>query len=490
MTSTSSGDSIKRPNVSGQFYPSRPQQLSAQIDDFLRQAEVSPGDAKVEILISPHAGYIYSGPVAAHGFKAVVDKPYKTVVVIAPSHHFRLDGFAVWGQGGFETPLGIIPVDEDFAKDLIAQNDKFMVQPSIFEGEHSLEVQLPFLQKTLKDFQIVPVIAGQPTFNLVQDFAKSLNKLMGNRQDILIVISTDMSHFYDAETAQNMDRRTIQAVQDLRVEEVWQKCQGRGGEMELCGVVPVTVALLLAQDRGLDVEILKYAHSGQTAGDNSRVVGYFSAIFYPAKNSHPHDSSAAEAQKLNAVAGVEPLSREQKKILIQIARKTVSDYVQNGTFYKPQVTDKRLHEIEGAFVTIRKKGQLRGCIGNIIGRQPLYQTVRDMAIAASSKDPRFDPVNPAELPELEIEISVLSKPQQIQDPEMIKMGVHGVIVSQGPFHQGVFLPQVATETGWNREQFLAALCAHKAGLPADAWKDPRTKIEIFTAEVFSAADVE
>jgi len=169
---------------------------------------------------------------------------------------------------------------------------------------------------------------------------------------------------------------------------------------------------------------------------------------------------------------------------------SVGVLVMAGKKYQPQITDPRLRQVEGAFVTIHKQGKLRGCIGNIVGRQPLYLTVRDMAIAAVSQDPRFTAVKEAELSEIDVEISVLSVPQVTTDIEGIEMGKHGVIVSRGFGHGGVFLPQVATETGWNREQFLSNLCAHKAGLPADAWKDPKTTIQTFTADVFSQQEVE
>jgi AmmeMemoRadiSam system protein A len=151
-------------------------------------------------------------------------------------------------------------------------------------------------------------------------------------------------------------------------------------------------------------------------------------------------------------------------------------------------SDPRLKEEEGAFVTIHRKGSLRGCIGNILGRQPLYLTIRDMAVAAASEDPRFPPVTAAELSVIDIEISVLSKPKVIKDVSEIKLGTHGVIVSRDAWHYGVFLPQVATETGWTKEEFLSELCSQKAHLPPDAWQDPRTKIEIFSADVFSEKD--
>ncbi|HPB68754.1 MAG TPA: AmmeMemoRadiSam system protein A, partial [Candidatus Omnitrophota bacterium] len=169
--------------------------------------------------------------------------------------------------------------------------------------------------------------------------------------------------------------------------------------------------------------------------------------------------------------------------------KTIQDYILNGTVRNVEEADPRLAAEEGAFVTLHKRKMLRGCIGNIVARGPLYLTVRDMAIAAATQDPRFPAVTKEELDQLDVEISVLSRPRRCRDVNEIKMGTHGVIVRKGIFHQGVFLPQVATETGWTREEFLSNLCMHKAGLPPDAWKDPKTHIEIFTADVFSEQDV-
>ena len=177
------------------------------------------------------------------------------------------------------------------------------------------------------------------------------------------------------------------------------------------------------------------------------------------------------------------LNSEQKKELLNIARKTVETYVREKKIPDFKETDQDLLRQEGAFVTLHKNGELRGCIGNIIGIQPLWSTVRDMAVESSSRDPRFEPVSSGELKDIKIEISVLSQPKRVQDINEIKMGTHGVIVKKG-LNGGVFLPQVATETGWSRDEFLSNLCAQKAGLPADAWKDKKTELYIFTAQVF------
>ena len=486
MTGSSYGNNIKNPNVSGQFYPANPTALSAQIDRFLEQVQIQPSEKDIQIILSPHAGYVYSGGVAAHGYKAVSQKKVKTVIIIAASHHFPYDGVSIWQEGSFKTPLGTVPVDEAFAKELISKNEKFYFQPQVFEREHSLEVQIPFLQKTFMDFKIVPVLMGQTSYELCHDLAISLNEFMGDREDVLVVVSTDMSHFHTDDQAKGIDHNTLQAIENFDDKKIYENCKVHKG-MELCGFVPVTTALLLAKERGLTgIERLSYATSGDVSGDKSRVVGYTSMIIFDEGNH----SNNGQQQEESEVGGVKPLTQEQKQELMRIAKETIHQFVKKGKPKDFTNEDPRLEAVEGAFVTIHKKGKLRGCIGNIIGQGPLYQTIRNMAISAASQDPRFSPITSDELDEIDVEISVLSQPKVVKNPEVIEMGVHGVIVSQGMFRKGVFLPQVAEETGWSREQFLSHLCSQKAGLPPDAWKDPKTKIEVFTANVFSEQDVQ
>ena len=476
MSSSSfSQDKIKTPNVSGQFYPSSPNQLSEQIEGFIKQADVSTLDKHVDIVIAPHAGYIYSGPVAAYSFKAVSSNSYSTIIILAPSHFYGFDGISIWSEGGFQTPLGLVNVDAEFSRQLIAASPQTSFDPLAFEREHSLEVELPFLQKTFKDFKIVPVVLGQPSFETLQGFATALDQTVGQRKDILILVSTDMSHYHEEPVARDMDLRAIKTIQSLDAERVFRDCQRR--TIEMCGYVPVTAALLYAKRRNLNqVDILRYATSADATKDKASVVGYTSAVIY----ANPPDDDPKPAPSLTA---------QQKQRLIEIAKKTIDLYVKTGQMYQADDTDPRLLQEEGTFVTIRKHGQLRGCIGNILGRGPLARLVRDMAISAASDDPRFQPVKADELDEIEIDISVLSKPWSIKNTDEIIMGVHGVIVSQGPFRQGIFLPEVATETGWSKEQFLNELCSQKAGLPSDCWKDSKTKIDIFTTESFSEKDL-
>lgn len=475
----------KHPNVSGQFYDADPKRLSAQIDDFFAKAKVSPLDKHIDVVIAPHAGYMYSGAVAAYGFKAAQATRYKTVVILAPSHYFGFDGISVWEEGAFQTPLGTVEVDRDFAKKIIGRDEKIYFAPQAFEQEHSLEVEIPFLQKAFTDFKIVPVIMGQPSFALLERFAQALQEAVSDRRDVLVVVSTDLSHYHNDATARAMDDLTVSTVKAMDVKKLWESCRSRA-TMEMCGYVPVTAALLYAQKRGLKhAQVLRYANSGDIIGDRDRVVGYASIVIYnDGQASHPSPDAGAKAREVSSA----PLTVEQKKRLLQIAKDTIHTYVSTGKVIEVKEADPRLMKDEGAFVTIHKAGRLRGCIGNIIGRQALYLTVRDVAISSATEDPRFSSLTKEELGQIEVEVSVLSKPRVITDVAEIVLGQHGVIVSQGPFHQGVFLPQVATETGWSREEFLAQLCSQKAGLPPDAWKSPKTKIEIFSADVFSEKD--
>lgn len=473
MSVQSRGDMIKEPNVAGGFYSSDPKELSDSIDFYKQSAEGAPQDRKVQIAIAPHAGYPYSGPVAAYTFKAIARNNYKTVVIIAPSHFFPFDGISVWPKGGFKTPLGIVPVDESFAQSLMKENPQFRSLPQVFEREHAIEVELPFLQKTFEGVKIVPILMGNPDPQVCRDLAAALDKLIGPREDVLILISSDMSHYFTYDVANQMDALTLQAIKGIDPKKFFEGCISR--KMEMCGFVPVTTALIYAKMRGIKhVEVLKHANSGDTSGDKSRVVGYSSVIFY---------SDLLSADSIQE-EGVKTLSGAQKNELLTIARQTIETFVKTGKVPDVSVKDDRLQEIEGAFVTITKNGALRGCIGNIIGQKPLYETVRDMAVAAASQDPRFSPVTVGELKDFHVEISVLSKPRRVKDASEIQLGVHGVIVSAGN-RQGVFLPQVAGETGWSKEEFLSQLCSQKAGLPRDAWKDPHTALYVFTADVFS-----
>ena len=464
------GADLKQPNVAGAFYSADPNLLSEHIDYLKQSAGPVPANRKVAMIIAPHAGYVYSGGVAAYAYKAIARNQYTTIIVIAPSHFLSFEGVSIWAKGAFKTPLGTLEVDAGFAGALLKENADFKEELRAFDKEHALEVQLPFIQKTFGAVKIVPILMGQPNLGVGRALAEALDKLIGARDDVLIVISSDMSHYHDYDTANRMDAGTLKVMMAKDAPAVFNGCLL--GQMELCGLMPVTTALYYAQQRGLTAGLLKYANSGDTAGDKSRVVGYASVIFY----SGDLPTATERIQ--------DDLSDAHKKELLAIARGAVDSFVTTGKLPAFNVKDERLLKVQGAFVTLHKDGQLRGCIGHIIGQEPLWQTVRDVAVSAASQDPRFKPVTADELSEIQVEVSVLSVPVRVRGADEIVLGRDGVIISDGKGHQGVFLPQVADETGWSKEEFLSQLASQKAGLSPDAWKNPDVELYAFTANVF------
>ncbi len=476
-------NNIKTAGLAGSWYPGQPAELSRMVDGFLATASGAlaqePAGKSIGVLISPHAGYVFSAPVAAYGFKAASARKVSTVIILAPSHHFSFSGASVWAQGAFETPLGRIEVDTDLAARILSFDKRFTFRKDVFEGapgqpENSVETQLPMVQRAFPGARIVPVILGYPPdADVLRSMADALALAVGKRDDVLVDVSVDQSHFHTEAQAHEIDGRGLKAIESMDVEALWQG--HRDGSMEVDGFHVVTAAMLYAKAQGFGkAKVLKYATSADTTGDKDRVVGYASVIFYK-------DTASAVAEA--GIAG-SVLNEAQRARLLAIARGTVESFVRDGKAAEVEEKDPRLNAEEGAFVTLHAHGQLRGCIGNIIGQGPLYRTVRDMGVAAASQDPRFPPVSAGELKDIDIEISVLSQPRVIGSVDEIQLGKHGVIVSRGYFNRGVFLPQVATETGWTKERFLSELCAQKAGLALDCWKQPGTRIEVFTADVF------
>jgi AmmeMemoRadiSam system protein B/AmmeMemoRadiSam system protein A len=469
-------DQVKAPRLAGSWYPAGKAELSAAIDGYFKAADASLADGKdIGVIIAPHAGYAFSGAVAATAYKAARNKKIRTVVLLAPSHTYTFKGASVWAQGAFRTPLGDLAVDVPFARKLLEADKQFVFRKDVFEGrdrpENSVETHIPFIQKAFPGASVVPVILGFPLdIKALRALADALARAAAGRDDVLVAVSVDQSHFHPEKEARQIDGRGLEAIGKMDAEALW---NGHAdGSMEVDGFHVVLAAMLYARAAGYDqARVLRYATSADTTGDVSSVVGYAAVMFFR--------EAVLEGEKTG-----EALTQGQKKRLLAIARETVEAFVRTGIRPEFSEADPRLSAAEGAFVTLHKDGRLRGCIGHITGQGPLYETVRDMAVAAAAEDPRFDPVSPAELKDIDIEVSVLSVPRRVKNADEVILGTHGVIVSRGHGHGGVFLPQVATETGWNREKFLSELCAQKAGLPPDAWKDPATRIEVFTADVF------
>lgn len=482
--SPANAQDIKNPNVAGMFYPDDPKELSQMIDTLLQAANPGPVNTQIFALIFPHAGYGYSGQTAAFGYKLIKARPYKTVIILAPSHHFSFNGASLYPKGIFRTPLGDLEIDEDFTEQLLSKKDeevRFLAQA--FEKEHSLEVQLPFLQKTLSGIKIVPILLGDCSLATCQKIAGFIKQAIGIRKDVLVVASTDMYHGYDFEEADEVDNLTLSYLKDMDAEGLYYGL--REGKLQLCGGFGVVTTLILAKELGHN-KLLTLNHTNSALVTGKKVkgiwtVGYTSCVIdgLTALTINPERS-----QRIDKEGETVMLNNQQRKRLLGIARQSIEEYLKTNK--KPDIseTDPVLNKEMGVFVTLHKHSELRGCIGNLIGRQPLYLTVRDMAVEAAVDDPRFPPLELSELKDIEIEISVLSPLERVDSAERIELGKHGVLIKKD-FRSGVFLPQVAQETGWSREEFLSYLCAHKAGLPKDAWKDKSTEIYVFTAEVFS-----
>ncbi|MFA5090466.1 MAG: AmmeMemoRadiSam system protein B [Candidatus Omnitrophota bacterium] len=472
---------IKESNSAGSFYPDNPKELSRVIDRLLEAVSPASVEGRIFALILPHAGLEFSGDTAAFGYKSIKGEDYNTVVLIAPSHYHRFSGVSVYPQGAFRTPLGDLAVDEEIAHKLMAYNKEVLFLPEAFAREHSLEVQLPFLQRVSPNSRIVPIIIGDISLDSCKRLAAALKKAISGRQDILVIASTDMYHGYDYEEAEAVDSRTLSYLSRMDAEEIYRGL--KEGKLQLCGGLPVVVAILLVKDMGSDKLItLKYTNSAQVTGKKEKgawTVGYASCAIYGLKPKANEGSGV-----LMNKGAVDMLNKIQRKRLLEIARSSIELYLREGRKATIKEEDEALKIQTGAFVTLHKNGQLRGCIGNLIARQPLYLTIRDMAIEAATADPRFSPLEPGESKDIEIEISVLSPLLRVGSAQEIELGKHGVLIRKG-FQSGVFLPQVALETGWSKEEFLSVLCEQKAGLAPDAWKDKSTEIYIFTAEVFS-----
>ena len=446
-------ENVKEPAVAGTFYPADKDSLKKSVEDFLSKAETSPDHGKLIAIISPHAGYIYSGQTAAYGYKQIQGSDIKNVILIGPSHRSAFKGASVYTKGSFRTPLGNVKINERLAEGLLNESADVRFSPEAYEGEHSIEVQLPFLQTVLKDFTIVPVLIGSPSGRTFEHLIQKLTEMLDEKA--LLIASTDLSHYHDYPTAKEMDGKIISAVQRLSPKDTIELL--RSGKSEMCGGVPVIIAMEVARRSGANLGVVfKQANSGDVTGEKDKVVGYASIGLYKS-----------------------PYTEEEKKELLALARKAITEYVTKGKSPETDVKNQKFKTDGAVFVTIKENGSLRGCIGHIQAIMPLYQSIMRNAVAACSSDPRFPPMKKEELKDMEIEISILSPFMSLKDVKDIQVGKHGLYIIKDN-QTGLLLPQVATEFGWNRDEFLEHVCM-KAGLPKDAWKD--AELYTFTAEI-------
>ena len=486
---------IRLPAVAGLFYPKDREALGSTIDRLLAAAPANRVEG-VRALICPHAGYEFSGPTAATAYKLLAGGAYDTVIILAASHYALFPGASVPASDGYATPLGIVPVS-DKARQL-AKQAPFVLEPRCpvqrpswssraskpapaagedtpETWEHSVEVQVPFLQRTLKDFQVLPVIFGNAN---PEQVARALAPLVDGRT--LVIASTDLSHYHPYAEAQALDRQTVRWIcdQDTRA------LGSEGAEERACGRLPVMALLHLAKLKGWKPQLLDYRNSGDTAGDKGRVVGY-AAVAFVAAEAKP----AAASDPLRPGAS---FSSTERKFLLDLARQTLRRVAAGGGLSEVdgEKVPAACRAAKGCFVTLTRDGQLRGCIGNILPAGPLYKAVIENTRNAALRDPRFSPVTAGEAGMLHIEISVLSVPEPLvfASPEdlLTKLQPHqdGVLLKIGE-RGATFLPQVWEQLR-DKVEFLEHL-SQKAGGPAGAWRGENVTVSIYHAEAFAEA---
>ncbi len=437
-SSTTLPPKVREPAFAGQFYPDDKGRLASMIDGYLSSAPARQDLWGVRGLVSPHAGYVYSGPVAAHAYRQLKGSRYGTVIVLGPNHRSYMRKAYIPDADYYETPLGRVPVSP-VAKELL-RDGLFTSEPAGADSqEHSVEAQVPFLQRVLPPFEIVPVVVGDVD---PRELADALSKHVDD--DVLVVASTDLSHYKPYGECVETDNVTVSKILALDY-------GGMVSKGDACGKIPVLTLMELAKRRGWRTSLLDYRNSGDTAGDKAQgVVGYASIGFY------------------------DGLDKAEADTLIGIAKATLAAHYGGGSYAvdESQLPAKLLAK-RACFVTLNKDGRLRGCIGHLAAQRKLYECVQENALNAALNDGRFDPVEASELPAVRIEVSVLTDPEPLShdgpDDLLAKLipGVDGVILKSG-YRQSTYLPMV-WEMLPEKEEFLKELCL-KQGSAGDCWK--------------------
>lgn len=480
---------IRKPAAAGKnsFYPSSAVELTKMIAGFFAEVEKVPLGGPPVALIAPHAGYIYSGKVAAKAFKLLEGEQFDSVVVVSPSHTVFFKGCSVFDGEGYETPLGVVNINIALAQKIAGINPlvRFSNQGHATgsdRGEHALEVMLPFLQVALGKFTLVPIVMGDQEPDSISALGEILASVL-RETNTLLVASTDLSHFHPEKEANKLDEAVKKAVESLDPSAVMETLYSRQGEA--CGAGPVSAVMAAAKRLGAtEVRSLDYATSGTVTGDFSEVVGYYSAVLVGDKKvADQRKMMGQQVAKLKKQQAAERLSDDDKQLLHQIVKKSIQAAFDKKPYSPPDVSgNEQLESHKGAFVTLNLHGELRGCIGQIRGRQPLVNTIAEMAQAAAFDDPRFPELTLDEFKQLEIEISVLSPLVRVRDFDLIKIGRDGLMIKL-EYQSGLLLPQVAGERRWTQEHFLEQTCL-KAGLPKNAYKDKQAEVYKFSADVF------
>ena len=485
---------VRPATQANRFYTGDARELSEEVDSFLALHRDDTKYGNVAALIVPHAGYYFSGNVAASAYMAIdLKKQYKRIFLLGPSHHEWLDGASVNTEADwYETPLGKVKVDHETAvalttTDLTDDTDLkkttddtdltdsvFCYRPEAHDREHCLEVQLPFLQRFFTQHakevpSIVPIVISTNDYQKLKRIAEALKPYFTDEN--LFVISSDFSHYPKYEDACEVDARTGRAIETGDVEEFISTihANARSGKRNLqasaCGEFAI-ITLMLMLDNQYEVKHLMYQNSGDIDNrDHSRVVGYHSFAILR------KDSTSFT------------LSDADKKALKEIAFNSIRDSLDGKSIAQP-IINCQLSIINskcGAFVSLHKHGRLRGCIGHFGEDYPLHEIVAEMARAAAFEDPRFMPVTRDELNDLDIEISVLTPMRRIKSLDEFELHRHGIYIKKG-YRSGTFLPQVADEVNWTKEEFVGHCSQDKAGLGWNGWRN--AELYVYEAIVF------
>ena len=471
ICAASGGAGAREAVVAGQFYPADKNELAAYVDGALA-AELKKPAGEIVAVLAPHAGYEFWGKMAGLAFKHIADS-YDTVVILATGHTEGVKGAALLASDFYQTPLGKVLPDKSLAAALIKASPLFEDRPSAHEREHAVEVQLPFLQRRLKKpFTLLAAVLNTNDLKSLKTIGSVLAASLKGKK-ALIVISTDFSHYPRKDDAAAADGAMRLAIESLDPDLVWTTSlyllakKIPGLDTCACGEAAVEAGMeaarLLGAKSFLTLKLSNSYMESPHAGPD-RVVGYLSGLFL--KSGKPSDLK---------------LSKEQKAVLLKEARLTLENSFSGKERPAGLEADPRLNLPGAVFVTLTEGGQLRGCVGTVSPSMTLMDAVRYGAFSAAFRDGRFQPVTREELYKIKIEVSVLSplKPVQAAD---IKPRQHGVVVVRDG-KSGLFLPQVWEQIP-AKEDFMGELCAQKAGLPRDCWKDPKTQLYSFTVDPF------
>jgi AmmeMemoRadiSam system protein B/AmmeMemoRadiSam system protein A len=500
QTATPDAADIHYAQGPGRWYPADPDRLQAAVEAYVSDAGTHPVPGRLVAVIVPHAGYIYSGAVAGHAFRALQEAGCagKTVVVIGDTHSGHgTSQIAVWPKGSFHTPLGTIPVHEEFAQALVAADPHIEAERRAFIEEHPVENQLPFIQVVCPGARIVPIVVRQPSLQNAQILANAVIEALDGPtagDGGLIVASTDLSHYYPYETARQIDEVALRAIGSLDPQEIAdspRRCTELGIEdnpSTMCSMGAVLAAVIAARQMGADrATVLDYANSGDSPiGDRAGVVGYGAVALWQSKGEEPNTRFELPP---TPAAPVEPLllSDLAKTELLRLARYTAEHFLATQAFPAFQSDDPALLQPLGAYVTYEHDGELRGCVGRIEADRPVYLNVQYAAVVAAVLDSRFPAITPDELEDLSLEITLLHQLEPVADPEEIELGKDGILMRVGDDHSALFLPQVPSDQDWDLETTLSQLSL-KAGLAVDGWQDEKARFYTFEGEWFGEED--